>query len=56
VNSFEKWLGGLLGQDPQKAKRLLDDRTAFEFLLTWSLFESKCFGGYLAPLSQFENV
>lgn len=43
---FEKWLGNMLGQSEFQTRKLLEDPTALRFLITWSLFESKCFGGY----------
>lgn len=47
MSTFTRWLATLLGQSEFEVKRLLDDPAALHFLLTWSLFESKCFGGFL---------
>jgi hypothetical protein len=44
---FEKWLGQLLGQNQQEIRRLMRDKTALQFLIVWSLFESKCFQGFV---------
>jgi hypothetical protein len=44
---FEHWLGSLLGQRPSEIERLISDETALQFLIAWSLFESKCFDGDL---------
>lgn len=45
--TFHSWLGELFGHSELQVRRLLDDRTALEFLVAWSLFESKCFAGYV---------
>jgi hypothetical protein len=45
--NFEEWLANLLGQRAQDVQRLLKDETALHFLIAWSLFESKCFSGFL---------
>lgn len=42
---FSGWLAGLLDQDESAVRDLLKDQTALHFLITWSLFEAKCFGG-----------
>ena len=47
MNNFAVWLGALLGQSEFAVHRLLKDKSALHFLITWSLFESKCFGGYV---------
>lgn len=44
---FEDWLAKLLGQGEQDVKLLLEDKTALHFLVVWSIFESKCFNGYV---------
>lgn len=44
---FEEWLGTLLKQSPDEIRRLLDDPAAQEFLISWSLFEAKCFDGFV---------
>ncbi|MHB0971544.1 MAG: hypothetical protein ACYC7A_11420 [Thermoanaerobaculia bacterium] len=45
--SFEHWLAALLGQPDIQIRELLRDNTALEFLIVWSLFESKCCRGFL---------
>lgn len=44
---FERWLADLLCQNEIEVRRLLGDSAALHFLITWSLFESKCFEGYV---------
>lgn len=44
---FAKWLRTLLQQDELEIRRLLNDQTALHFLIAWSLFESKCFSGFI---------
>lgn len=44
---FEQWLGTLLGQHSSEVERVLSDDTALHFLVAWSLFESKCFSGFV---------
>lgn len=51
VATFADWLGKLLGHSEWEVQRLLDNQTAVQFLIVWSLFESKCFGGYLQEKS-----
>ncbi|MBN8503044.1 MAG: hypothetical protein J0L58_01080 [Burkholderiales bacterium] len=46
MNSFEDWLGQVLGQDQFTAKAVLRSHEALHFLVAWSLFESKCCAGY----------
>jgi len=52
---FEQWLGDLLGQNEVEVCNLLQDPYALHFLNAWSLFESKCCGGYaeVAALETF---
>ena len=45
--TFADWLGRLLGHPESEVQRLLEDQTAVQFLIAWSLFEAKCFGGFL---------
>ena len=45
--SFASWLAGLLEASPFEVTRLLRDPTAVHFLIAWSLFESKCFAGFM---------
>jgi len=45
--TFHSWLGTLFGHSELQVRRLLDDEAALHFLMAWSLFESKCFGGFV---------
>jgi hypothetical protein len=45
--NFEQWLADLLGEKTNEVTKLLKDETTLHFLVVWSLFESKCFGGFL---------
>jgi hypothetical protein len=45
--NFEQWLAGLFGQKQSEIEKVLKDETALHFLMAWSLFEAKCFGGFL---------
>lgn len=51
---FEKWLATYLEQDQREINRLLNDKTATNFLITWSLFEARCFKGF-ATVPQFSS-
>ncbi|MBL0225255.1 MAG: hypothetical protein IPQ16_06665 [Geobacteraceae bacterium] len=44
--TFQQWFARYLNQDESQVKHLLDDATAINFLIAWSIFESKCFGGF----------
>lgn len=44
---FATWLSQLFRQSEHQVNRLLEDESALHFLITWSLFESKCFEGFL---------
>ena len=46
IPSFPSWLGTLFGHSEIKVQRLLKNKLALHFLVAWSLFESKCFGGF----------
>jgi len=45
--SFEAWLAALLGEDVSEVTTLLRYKRALKFLIAWSLFESKCFKGFM---------
>jgi hypothetical protein len=45
--TFNKWFASYLGESELEVARLLQDATAVQFLITWSLLESKCFSGFL---------
>lgn len=47
MDDFAGWLGDLLGHSRGEVQKLLDDQTAAHFLMVWSLFESKCFAGFV---------
>lgn len=47
IPPFTKWLASLLGGRELDVQRVLKDPTALHFLIAWSLFESKCFSGFL---------
>ena len=42
---FEGWLDRLLDQSKADVQTILNSKMALHFLIAWSLFESKCFGG-----------
>ena len=52
TDSFDRWFASYLDQDELQVARLLKDRTATRFLITWSIFESDCFGGFV----QFKQI
>ena len=43
VDNFDQWFANYSKQDASEVARLLNDKTAFRFLITWSLFETSCF-------------
>lgn len=43
MQNYSDWLSQLFNQSEFEVQRLLADGTAMQFLLAWSLFESKCF-------------
>lgn len=47
IENFDKWFADLLDQSEHEVKNLLSDRTATQFLIAWSILESKCFRGYI---------
>lgn len=54
---FAEWLAIYFKQSPHEVVSLLRDTTAVRFLITWSIFESKCFNGYMREkdISKFAN-
>lgn len=46
-NSFVKWFASYQNQDENAVKKLLEDRSAIYFLMTWSIFETVCFGNFM---------
>lgn len=49
---FIAWLAGLLKCELADARQLIEDRLALRFLITWSIFEAKCFSGFM----RVENI
>lgn len=45
--TFENWFADILSQSRSQVHELLSDQTAIQFLIAWSIFESRCFAGYL---------
>jgi hypothetical protein len=41
--TFERWFSGVLGKPEREIHRLLNDGRAIRFLITWSMFEGRCF-------------
>ncbi|GMQ99525.1 MAG: hypothetical protein BMS9Abin18_0343 [Zetaproteobacteria bacterium] len=48
TDSFDRWFASYLKQDEKQVATLLRDRTAIQFLITWSIFESDCFNGSMS--------
>ena len=46
INTYSYWLSTHLGNSENEVRKLLADKSALYFLMTWSIFESKCFNGY----------
>lgn len=53
-SSFPSWLSSCLGNSEVEIRRLLKDESALYFLIAWSLFESKCFQGFVKA-EEIEN-
>jgi len=55
--SFDDWFASYLGQNQGEIEKLLNDSLASRFLIGWSLFESKCFNGFVKidKLSRFAH-
>ena len=47
MSSFSQWLAQILNKSDVEIQMLLRNETAFQFLISWSIFESKCFTGYM---------
>jgi hypothetical protein len=43
---FDSWLASYLGEKKSEVSLLIRDRTALDFLISWSIFESDCFSGF----------
>jgi len=44
---FLKWLSKYLGADEEKTNELLDNELSRYFLIVWSIYEAKCFEGFV---------
>lgn len=47
IKNFSQWLAEFLNAPQTEIDSLLLNQTALQFLVTWSIFEAKCFDGYL---------
>lgn len=47
IETFDQWFASYLGESEIEITRLLQDKTAVQFLIAWSLLESKSFSGFL---------
>ena len=47
MSSFSQWLAQILNKSDAEVQMLLRNETALQFLISWSIFESKCFSGYM---------
>lgn len=45
--TFENWLAILFDQSEPEVELLLSDKAAVQFLIAWSIFESRCFSGFV---------
>lgn len=56
--TFPSWLGTLFGHSELEVRRLLEDESSLHFLVAWSLFESKCFSGFVkaAQIEDYARV
>jgi len=57
-SEFNLWLGKIFGCSEYDIKKILKDPTALHFLVAWSLFESKCFKGFVKSedISNYANT
>lgn len=46
-SNFNFWFAEYLECKESDVQQLLNDKTAMHFLIAWSIFESKCFNGYI---------
>lgn len=55
--AFEDWLSELFNKELGEVKRLIEDQLAIRFLIVWSIFEAKCFDGFVKSkdLEKFSN-
>lgn len=44
---FHRWLAHTLGQPIEEVSYLLSQEMAIEFLMSWAIFESRCFSGFM---------
>lgn len=47
LTTFNNWLSTLLSASEADIDKIMSNETALQFLIAWSLFESKCFKGKL---------
>ncbi len=48
INSnFHQWLSSIVGRNESEIEKLLDAKTDVHFLITLSIFEGRCFNGYM---------
>lgn len=47
MNEFNSWLAKYSNSNSNEVTKLLEDKFAIKFLITWSIFESSCFDGFL---------
>lgn len=45
--TFAQWLADIFETDASEVETLLGDKTASQFLIAWSLLESKCLSGFV---------
>lgn len=57
MNEFNSWLAKYLNSNSKEVAKLLENKSAIEFLITWSIFESSCFDGFLSidKISEFSK-
>jgi hypothetical protein len=46
-SDFLSWFSGYFQQEPEQIETLFENELARYFLFTWSIFESKCFNGFV---------
>lgn len=55
MKEFNSWLACYLQQSEEEVIKLLEDKTATQFLIAWSLLERECFKGF-AKLEDINDV
>ena len=46
-NQFLVWLSGFLNTSEKEAQKLLENELSRYFLIVWSIYEAKCFNGFV---------